>query len=53
MPEAVLEQVREGGTVLGPIGDGRQRLVRLEKRPDGIEREELTPVRFVRMRGGG
>ena len=52
VPEAVIEQVREGGTVLAPIGDGSQRLVRLEKRPDGVQREELTPVRFVPMRGG-
>lgn len=52
MPEAVVEQVRAGGRILAPIGDRRQRLVRLEKRTGGVQREELTPVRFVKMRGG-
>jgi len=51
-PEAVIEQVRVGGRLLGPIGDGSQRLVRLEKRPGGLDREALTRVRFVPMRGG-
>jgi protein-L-isoaspartate(D-aspartate) O-methyltransferase len=51
-PDAVVEQVRVGGRALAPIGDGSQRLVRLEKRPDGVEREPLTRVRFVPMQGG-
>ena len=51
-PEAVVEQVGEGGRLLAPIGDGRQVLVRAEKRADGLEREELMRVRFVPMRGG-
>ena len=51
-PEAVVDQVRVGGRVLAPIGTVRQRLVRLEKRPDGVERERLMRVRFVPMLGG-
>ena len=51
-PPAVLEQVRVGGVALGPIGDGSQRLVRLWKHADGVERETLSRVRFVPMRGG-
>jgi len=52
VPPALIEQVEVGGRILAPVGTGgTQRLVRLEKRPDGVEREALTRVRFVRMRG--
>ena len=51
-PDAVVEQVREGGRLLAPIGDGRQRLVSARKRPDGLDRAEHGGVRFVPMRGG-
>ncbi|WP_232687159.1 protein-L-isoaspartate(D-aspartate) O-methyltransferase [Halobacterium zhouii] len=51
-PDAVVEQVRGGGVLLAPVGDGRQRLVRATKRSDGsIDREDRGGVRFVRMRG--
>jgi protein-L-isoaspartate(D-aspartate) O-methyltransferase len=51
-PEAVVEQVRPGGTVLAPLGDGRQRLVSARRRADGaLDREEHGLVRFVRMQG--
>jgi protein-L-isoaspartate(D-aspartate) O-methyltransferase len=50
LPESVVEQVRPGGLLLGPIGAGRQRLLRAERHPDGsIEREDHGGVRFVRM----
>ena len=51
-PEAVIEQVREGGRLLAPIGDGRQRLVYAEKRNGTLRREEGSRVRFVPMQGG-
>lgn len=51
-PEAVVEQVREGGRLLGPLGDGRQTLVLAEKTADGLERTRHGGVRFVRMREG-
>ena len=51
-PAPVREQVREGGTLLAPIGDRRQTLVQARKRADGaLDREELASVRFVRLRG--
>ncbi|WP_327053194.1 protein-L-isoaspartate(D-aspartate) O-methyltransferase [Halomicrococcus gelatinilyticus] len=51
-PDAVVEQVRPGGTVLAPLGDGRQRLVSARRRADGaLDREEHGMVRFVRMQG--
>ncbi|SEP20325.1 protein-L-isoaspartate(D-aspartate) O-methyltransferase [Halogranum amylolyticum] len=51
IPRAVVEQVRPEGVVVGPIGGaGRQRLVRLRRRPDGtVEREDHGGVRFVPM----
>lgn len=51
-PDAVVEQVRPGGVVLGPLGAGHQTLVRAIKREDGtLERESHGGVRFVRMQG--
>jgi protein-L-isoaspartate(D-aspartate) O-methyltransferase len=55
IPEAVVEQVRPGGVVVGPVGGsrGRQELVRLRRREDGsADRERHGGVRFVPMRGG-
>ncbi|MDZ7850151.1 MAG: protein-L-isoaspartate(D-aspartate) O-methyltransferase [Halodesulfurarchaeum sp.] len=52
-PDAVIDQVRVGGRLLGPLGRGAQRLVRAEKLPDGsLDRADLGGVRFVEMRGG-
>ncbi len=52
-PDAVVEQVRPGGRLLGPLGTGRQVLVRADKREDGtLDRERRGGVRFVPMRGG-
>jgi protein-L-isoaspartate(D-aspartate) O-methyltransferase len=51
-PPAVVDQVRAGGRLLAPIGNGRQTLVYAEKRDDGtLEREDRGGVRFVTMRG--
>ena len=47
-PPALLEQVREGGTVLGPIDKRRQYLVRGVVGEDGLtEQTEHGAVRFV------
>jgi protein-L-isoaspartate(D-aspartate) O-methyltransferase len=51
-PDAVVEQVREGGRLLAPIGDGRQRLVSAKKHSGGLDRVTHGGVRFVPMRGG-
>jgi protein-L-isoaspartate(D-aspartate) O-methyltransferase len=52
-PEAVVDQVRPGGRLLGPLGSRRQVLVYAAKRDDGsLEREQRGGVRFVPMRGG-
>lgn len=49
VPEALREQLAEGGILVGPVG-GRafQTILRFRKRPDGdLERERLEGARFV------
>jgi protein-L-isoaspartate(D-aspartate) O-methyltransferase len=54
IPEAVVEQVRPGGRVVGPIGRDRQELVSLLRRADGgVDGETHGGVRFVSMQGSG
>jgi protein-L-isoaspartate(D-aspartate) O-methyltransferase len=51
-PPAVVDQVRPGGRLLAPLGNGRQRLVYAEKTESGdLDRENRGGVRFVTMRG--
>ncbi|QDX39966.1 protein-L-isoaspartate(D-aspartate) O-methyltransferase [Salarchaeum sp. JOR-1] len=52
LPAAVIDQLRDGGRVLAPVGDVSQTLVYGEKHDDTLDREFLTGVRFVRMQGG-
>jgi protein-L-isoaspartate(D-aspartate) O-methyltransferase len=50
-PPAVVEQVRPGGQLLAPIGNGTQVLVHATKRADGsLRRTRKGRVRFVRLR---
>ncbi|WP_135820632.1 protein-L-isoaspartate(D-aspartate) O-methyltransferase [Halostella litorea] len=51
VPDAVVEQVRDGGRVLAPVGTRRQTLQLLRKTADGVEREDHGGVRFVTLRG--
>jgi protein-L-isoaspartate(D-aspartate) O-methyltransferase len=52
VPEALLDQLREPGRWLGPIGDRRQTLVMVERGADGsLTRSEHGGVRFVPMQG--
>lgn len=50
-PEPVLDQLRDGGTFLGPVGTVSQELVRLTVHEDAREWETYGGVRFVRMQG--
>ena len=54
IPRALVEQLVEGGIMVVPLGphDGVQIIVRLTKRPDGLVRENLIPVRFVPLLPG-
>jgi protein-L-isoaspartate(D-aspartate) O-methyltransferase len=51
VPPPLLEQLREGGRLVLPLGRWEQDLVRLRRTPKGITRESLLPVRFVPMTG--
>ena len=47
-PAPLVEQTRDGGVLLAPIGDGQQRLIRAEKQAGGtLEKEDHGGVRFV------
>jgi protein-L-isoaspartate(D-aspartate) O-methyltransferase len=49
MPRALVDQLAEGGIIVGPVGDDRQELVRWSKRGGRLEKEILGGVRFVPM----
>ena len=53
VPEALLDQLADGGVLVMPVGapGGAQRLVRVRRRGDRFEREELDAVRFVPLIG--
>ncbi|NLV13397.1 protein-L-isoaspartate(D-aspartate) O-methyltransferase [Haloarcula argentinensis] len=47
-PAPLVEQTRDDGVLLAPIGDGQQRLIRAEKQADGtLDSEDHGGVRFV------
>lgn len=49
VPTALVEQLREGGRMVLPLGRYEQDLVRIHRTPEGLKRETLLPVRFVPM----
>jgi protein-L-isoaspartate(D-aspartate) O-methyltransferase len=51
VPSALVDQLREGGRMVLPVGRFLQNLIRLRRTPKGVERETLLPVRFVPMVG--
>jgi len=52
VPEPLVAQLREGGRMIIPVGDGlRQELVLLEKKDGEMQKESILPVRFVPMTG--
>lgn len=55
VPPALVEQLREGGRMVVPVGPENevQELYLLEKRGGKVERRAILPVRFVPMTGGG
>ncbi|MGB9952203.1 protein-L-isoaspartate(D-aspartate) O-methyltransferase [Haloarcula marismortui] len=47
-PGPLVDQTRDGGVLLAPLGDGQQRLIRAEKQADGtLNRVDHGGVRFV------
>jgi len=49
VPEALVEQLAVGGTMVVPVGEVRQSLRIIEKTEEGLEDESVLPVRFVPM----
>ncbi|MFA9461634.1 protein-L-isoaspartate(D-aspartate) O-methyltransferase [Thiohalorhabdus methylotrophus] len=50
-PEEILDQIRVGGCLVGPVGTGEdQRLIRWLRNPDGFQAEDLGPCCFVPLR---
>ncbi len=47
-PQTLVDQLAEGGIMVLPLGPrGEQRIVRLRRTAEGIERKDLIAVRFV------
>ena len=52
VPSTYLEQLKEGGRILIPLGDREeQTLYMLTRRGDELESAEIAPVRFVPLVG--
>jgi protein-L-isoaspartate(D-aspartate) O-methyltransferase len=51
IPQALLDQLKEGGTLIIPVGPSEetQELLSVKKNSEGIEKQILVPVRFVPM----
>ncbi len=51
IPQPLIDQLKEGGRMILPVGDYYQDLVLIRKTAEGIVKESKIPVRFVPMRG--
>ena len=49
VPEALVQQLADGGRMIVPVGEGSQRLVVLRKKAGKVEKEDDLPVVFVPM----
>ncbi len=54
VPAPLFDQLAEEGRMVAPVGSGEeQRIFRWRYGPDGVRFDDLIPVRFVPMTGGG
>lgn len=51
IPETLVKQLKEGGRMILPVGEGFQELVLVTKKGGKINKRSLIPVRFVPMTG--
>ena len=51
IPEALKQQLKEGGRLIIPVGDESQELVLVTRRGGRFEERRVLPVRFVPMTG--
>jgi protein-L-isoaspartate(D-aspartate) O-methyltransferase len=53
VPEELIEQLAPGGRLIVPVGpEGKQQLLRISRRQQGLERQVLGAVSFVPLVGG-
>ncbi|MFC3913180.1 protein-L-isoaspartate(D-aspartate) O-methyltransferase [Pseudaeromonas sharmana] len=52
VPDALLEQLKEGGRLVIPVGEHQQQLLLIEKRMGRLRHEVLEAVRFVPLVSG-
>jgi protein-L-isoaspartate(D-aspartate) O-methyltransferase len=53
VPEALIQQLAVGGRLIVPVGvEGKQQLLRIVKRENGVEKQVLGSVAFVPLLGG-
>jgi len=53
VPEELIEQLALGGRLIVPVGpEGRQQLLRIVRREQGLDRQVLGSVSFVPLVGG-
>ena len=51
IPQPLIDQLAEGGHMIIPVGGMMQELILLEKKPEGLRKTAVLPVRFVPMTG--
>jgi len=51
IPEPLIDQLKEGGRMILPVGEWYQELVLITKKNGKISKKKLLPVRFVPMTG--
>src|SRR5262245_23506632 len=51
VPQPLVDQLKEGGRMILPVGDRMQQLVLIEKSEQGITQRSVLDVRFVPMTG--
>jgi protein-L-isoaspartate(D-aspartate) O-methyltransferase len=51
VPQALVDQLADGGHLVIPVGDAWQELLVLTRQGDEVHRRSVTPVRFVPMTG--
>lgn len=49
IPQTLIDQLKDNGLLIAPVGDYHQELVKIEKRGGEIYRKTITYVRFVPM----
>ena len=49
IPQALTDQLKEGGRLIAPVGQSVQQLIKITKNPGELISQEITYVRFVPM----